>query len=684
MIEKFTFGNPVETSAVVQQMDSAGKGAVMQFGTVQNNWPFEWTYQMDTQDMVFGLGEAMQGINKRGSIYEMWCSDVPNQSEFTKSMYGAHSFIMLYNASKYNSICFGVFFDTSSLITFDIGNTDSSILRVKTEDTGVNVYVITPSPDRLDSQPSDVIRQFHHLIGQNYIPPKWAFGFQQSRWGYKTEDDVRTVAENYRKNNLPLDAICLDIDYMEDYKDFTVNKERFPDMQKLCSDLKKDGIRLIPIIDAGIKAQDGFDVFEEGKNGGFLCTKEDGSVFTAGVWPGLSAFPDFTNKKARAWFGSYYKRLTDLGIEGFWNDMNEPALFYTKEGLQKAFDKFHELESKELDVDSFFEFTPISTSTSNSMDDYKSFYNTVPETENRNEEKVEKIRHDKVHNLYGANMVRAASEAFDSISPDKRLLLYARASHTASHRWGGIWTGDNQSTWSHLEQEIKMLPSLNMAGFLYSGADIGGFGGDATRELVLRWLALGVFTPLMRNHCAWNGRNQECYAFENTEDFKSILDFRYALIPYLYSEFIKASVSGGMLIRPIGFDFADDIHALATEDQLMVGEGIMIAPVYKPNAASRYVYLPETMTKVTWCNGRISTEEKQKGSYYINVPLNTVIFFVRKGMAVPLVRPAKDTSSIDSTKYAMVGSGNSYRLYEDDGFTKSIDIVRGIRTISKQ
>ena len=639
MIERFTYGTTVPTGAVVQELETAPSGAVMQFGTLCSASPFKWTYRMDKGDIVFGLGEQMRGMNKRGGLYESWCSDVPDQDELTRSLYGAHNFLIVYNGSRYNSVCFAVFFDTPARIRFDIGWTDGEELSVTSADTGLDVYVITPAPDRIESELNDVVRQFRRLIGQSYIPPRWAFGYQQSRWGYRTEADVLKVVEGYRKAELPLDAVCLDIDYMDGCKIFTVDKERFPDMKGLSSRLKEKGVRLIPIVDAGIKAESGYDVYEEGRDRGFFCKKEDGSDFSEQVWPGESCFTDFMLPEASDWFGMQYKKLTDLGLEGFWLDMNEPAFLGYKDKPP--------------------------------MEAYKSFYQRIdgPAADGG------RIRHDKIHNIYGAMMTRATGEALQKISPDRRMLLYSRSSCIGSHRYGGIWTGSNKSVWAHLEQEMHMLPALNMAGFLYSGADIGGFGGDTTRDLLLRWLALGVFTPLMRNHCIWNGREQECYAFGDSGDFKSILALRYALLPYIYSEFVKAALSGGMYIRPIGFDWPEDHHALECEDQLLVGEGIMIAPVYRQNAVSRYVYLPEQMTKVTWQRGKLTTEEKGKGSYFVSVPPDAVVFFVRKGCLVPLARNAMEagsTEDIGTDDLAFVGSGDGYRLYGDDGFTRDI------------
>lgn len=657
MIRKFIFGKRTGTFSVTEKVQE--ESGEFPFGTFKSKWPFDWSMELADDDIVFGLGESMRGMNKRGFLYKSFCTDCPGQTESTASMYGAHNFIIVFGKKT-----FALFFDTASEITFDIDYTEYGILNVKTKDTGLDLYLIESdgkSAASGESELNDISLQFRKLIGQSYIPPKWAFGYQQSRWGYKTEEDVRAVVANFKKENLPISAICLDIDYMEEYEDFTVDKNKFPNLKKLSDDMKKEGIHLVPIIDAGVKIKEGYSVYEEGVKNDFFCKRADGSFYTAGVWPGRSHFADFFKKDARSWFGKKYKVLTDLGIDGFWNDMNEPAMFYSDESLAEVFETLEKYKGKNLDIQTFFEFTPLSGSTFNRRSDYERFYNQVEEDDGT----TSLVRHDKVHNSYGGLMTRAAGEALKELSPDRRVLLYSRASCIGAHRYGGIWTGDNASVWAHLLQEIKMLPGLNMAGFLYSGADIGGFGDNTTEDLLLRWLALGCFTPLMRNHCAWNGRNQEPYVFGKKEAFKSLLDLRYALIPYLYSEFVKAAVTGNCYLRPLAFDFSNDRKACACEDQLLLGEGIMIAPVYTQNAIGRYVYLPEDMTQVTWAKGDASYKELKAGDYFVDIPLDTVVFFVRKEKAVPL--------SIQG-KLALVGSGASYSLYDDNGYTRNIDL----------
>lgn len=682
MIRKYIFGEPVETGAVVESIAVSNEHP--RFGNIISISPFCWKYSMQHDTRIFGLGESVRGMNKRGYLYESWCSDVPRQDEGTKSMYGSHNFFIVKESEGGKT--FGVFFDTGSRVTFDFGYTDYSDICVSCKDTGVVLYVITADENRgNESVLMNITRQFRKIIGQSYIPPRWGFGYQQSRWGYRTEEDVRNIVNKHKELNLPLEAVCLDIDYMEDYKDFSVDKKKFPNMKSFAEELKSEGVRLIPIIDAGVKLLDGYEVYDEGKSNNYFCKKEDGETdYVAGVWPGRSCFPDFLRADVRKWFGSKYKNLTDLGIEGFWNDMNEPAMFYSDESLAAAFEKLEEFKGKNLDINTFFDFSAVSGSTFNRLDDYQRFYNRA-EVIGKGEKA---LRHDYVHNLFGGKMTQAASEGLKELMPDHRTLLYSRASCIGSHRYGGIWTGDNNARWNHMETEIKMLPGLNMCGYLYSGADIGGFAEQTTEDLMLRWMALGIFTPLMRNHSAWDAREKELYRFSNkaTDTFRDILNLRYALLPYIYSEYVKAAVTGGMFIRPVYFDYENDCRSLECQDQLFIGEGIMIAPVYKQNENGRMVYFPEPMIQVTWKNGKYETKKISKGDHYVRQPLDSVIFFVRKGKAVPLFKPAMNTSQMNNTEYKLVGKGKSYELYEDDGFTNDIHLegrTRLLRQIGK-
>ena len=663
MIRKYRYGAPFDTEAVTEKIETAN--GAFPYGKISLEKGFDFTYVMDEDDIVYGLGEANRGINKRGYCYISNCTDDPNHTEDKRSLYGAHNFIIVSGKTT-----FGLFFDYPSELTFDIGYTRMDTLKVTCADADLNVYVIE------GESAYDIVKQFRHVIGRSYIPPKFAFGFGQSRWGYTTKEDFRKVAAGYRENHIPLDMIYMDIDYMDSYKDFTLNPENFPDFPDFVKEMKDQELRLIPIIDAGVKVESGYDVYEEGVEKRYFCQREDGSNFVAAVWPGDTHFPDFLNKDARKWFGDKYSFLINLGIEGFWNDMNEPAIFYSSEGVEEAKKLAGEFSQDKEGWIPVWKMQGKLNDIANNPEDYRRFYHNID---------GKKIRHDKVHNLFGYNMTRAAGEAFDRIDPEKRFLMFSRSSYIGMHRYGGIWMGDNKSWWSHILLNLKMLPSLNMCGFLYTGADLGGFGADATRDLVLRHMALGVFTPLMRNHSAIGTREQECYQFENIEDFRNVVNVRYRLVPYLYSEYMKAALNDDMYFKPLGFVYPEDKMAVRVEDQLILGNEIMIAPVYEQNARGRYVYLPEEMKFVKFlADGSISEEVLEKGVHYVEVALNEVPLFIRSGKCIPVAEAAECVKDIDTSMLTMLGyEGSSYTLYEDDGVHKEYDKAENYRELKK-
>ena len=465
MIKRYSYNPIISTGATVREIEISS-GEPQPF-TLTGDGVF--VYKMDDDTRVYGLGETVRGMNKRGWIYESFCSDEPFHTEDKRSLYGAHNFILTDSGAQ----SFGAFFDTPGKITFDIGYTDSGLMTVTPgdrESLRLELYIITGDSLR------DIVRQFRSLIGKSYTPPKWAFGYGQSRWGYVSQDDIIRCADSYRDAGIPLDMIYLDIDYMDDFKDFTVSHERFPDLKGLAAQMKERGIRLIPIIDAAVKREEGFEVYDEGHEKGYFCKDEDGRDFVVGVWPGMSVLPDFFDPEARRWFGMKYKTLTDMGIEGFWNDMNEPALFYSEKGLDNAFKEIKSYEGKQLGALSFFGARDVFNRLANSDSDYGSFYHNSPEG---------RFVHRDVHNLYGSLMTKSAYEALKELRPGSEPMLFSRASYIGAHRYGGIWTGDNHSWWSHILLSMQQMPALNMCGFLFSGSDIGGFNGCCTRDLLI-------------------------------------------------------------------------------------------------------------------------------------------------------------------------------------------------------
>lgn len=666
MIRKYTFGAPLPTDAVIQNL-LAEKDSLPYFtvrygedGSVILSLP------LHPEEVLFGLGQAVRGIDKRGHRYESWNSDVFNHTEERPSLYGSHNLLVFFSPDR----LLGLYLDDPGKIIWDLGWEKHDEAVITSLSGNLDVYLIE------EESLTGIARAFRQLTGRSYLPPRWAFGYIQSRWGYASEEEVRTVVNEHRKRHIPLDGVCLDIDYMVDFKNFTWKPDAFPDLKRFQDEMKEDHLRLVPIIDAGIKVEEGYAPYDTGKAGDCFCKKEDGSDFVAAVWPGRCCFPDFLREDVRRWFGDLYRPLLEAGIEGFWNDMNEPALFYSDEGVADAFAAADKIRAGGVDYETTWWLKDVFSGMANSMDDYRRFYHLVD---------GKPVRHDLVHNLYGAGMTRATAEGFRRFSPDKRLLLFSRSSFIGAHRNGGIWQGDNFSWWSHLKMALQMLPSLNLCGFLFTGCDLGGFGCNVTEDLLERFLQLGVFTPLMRNHSALHTRDQEIYRFSIWETMRDTVSVRYALLPYLYSEFMKAALRDEMLFRPLAFDYSADQRAIHIQDQLMLGEDCMIAPVYEQNAAGRYVYLPEDMLFIRFRSAQdYDLQPLEKGDHWIDLALGEFPLFVKKNRAVPLCPGGESSELLDDTTFTLLGQieqEGTLSLYRDDGTTTDPDLESGLTRI---
>ena len=665
MMKRYDFGQPIDTGAVVRALP-VEQGALPRFAVSREDGKLIFSCELGEDDFIFGLGETVRGINKRGHLYRAWNSDDFSHTEDKNSLYASHNLLLFSGEVG----LFGAYFDDPGEIVFDLCYTEMDRVVVTSVNGDLSVYLI--EGDSL----VDLCRQFRQLTGRSYVPPKWGLGYIQSRWGYATEEDLREVVREHRERHIPLDGMSMDIDYMEAFKDFTWNRESFPDLPGLAADLKEDHIHLVPIIDAGVKQEKGYDVCDEGLEKGYFVKKADGSVFIGAVWPGRSLFPDFLRADARLWFGRQYRKLIDAGIEGFWNDMNEPALFYTPESLEAAYAKAEALRETNLGIYETFALKDAFLNLANNREDYRRFYHEID---------GRTVRHDKVHNLYGGMMTRAAAEGFADYAPEKRFLLFSRSSFIGAHRYGGVWQGDNNAWWGHLLMNLKMMPSLNMCGFLYCGADLGGFGCHTTGDLLLRWLQLGVFTPLMRNHAAQGTRDQEAYRFGNWPAMRRVLTVRYALIPYLYSTLMKAALTDGMMFRPLAFDYPTDAVACRTEDQVMLGDEAMIAPVYEQNARGRHVYLPEDMLLVRFRSAEgYDLLPMEQGHHWVDLGLDEFPLFIRRGKLVALAKAAEWVEAVDGTDLTLLGwlDGDAQTtLYDDDGVSTAIDLHAGLTDI---
>lgn len=645
----YTFGDPVETGII--QGEKTYEDLPLPIEVKVEDGHGRLSFTLTKYDRVFGLGPNLGGINKRGRQYESYCTDDPLHHEDKTTLYGAHNFFILED----DDVATGFFLDFPSRIRYDVGFTDMDAFHIDIHGEDFTLYIIEGNSLK------DIVVNFHAVIGKPYMPPKWGLGFFQSRWGYETEDDIRSVYERFRAEDIPLDGIYLDLDYMEDFKDFSLSEERFPHFETLVRDLKEDGVRLIPIIDAGVKLEEGYDVYDEGVAGDHFVKDESGEPYVAAVWPGRVHFPDFLKESTRAWFGDKYRFLTDLGIEGVWNDMNEPAIFYDETSLSEGIEAAMAAKGENLGVNAFFALRDKFQNIGNKDEYYRRFYHEIEGKRYTNEE---------VHNLYGFNMTVSASEGLRK-HLGKRHVLISRASSIGMHSYSGIWTGDNSSWWSHLDLNVKMLPALNMSGFYYVGADTGGFGGNASGELLTRWMQFSIFTPLLRNHSAIGCAFQEPYAFGEkvTSYNRQLIKARYRMLPYLYSEMLRSHAEGSMMFLPLSFEFFGE-EALQAEDQLLLGEELMIAPVVRSNTRGRYVYLPEDMALVSFQEEEVKLTLTKAGVTYLPYELDDLKFFLRRNRLMPYIpsaRSVKDLSMKEITLLGYVETEATYTLYDDDG-----------------
>ena len=611
---------------------------------------------------IYGLGQTMGSINKRGGRYRMYAIDDFLHTPEKESLYGSHPFLIW----KSKTEVFGVFVDYPGEIIFDVGFTDKGLLTITTATDQLDFYFLE------GSSINDLAKSFLSLVGKPFLPPRWSFGYHQSRWGYVTQEDVETIVEKFDTYQIPLDAVYLDLDYMDDFKVFTISEERFPKFVNMISSFKTKGIQVVPIIDPGVKIQKGYDVYEEGIKGKFFITGKDGQPFQASVWPGLTHFPDFLNPKALGWWGSKYKMLHDMGINGFWNDMNEPAIFYSPEGLEKSVKTLVETATKDKNLGIKFLFLVDEVKKSqNSRDDMKSMFHHT--------ESQGMVSQDQVHNLFGMKMAQAVKVGYDSFAPNVRYHLLSRSTYIGQHRFSGMWTGDNASWWEHLKLNIQQMCSLGLCGFYYAGADVGGFSFDSSGELLTRWNQLAVYMPLFRNHSNLFCKPQEPWAFdgETLEHSRNSIRFRYALLPYLYSTYIEALESSRPPIRMLGFDFEQDSRARSLDDQFLCGESLLAAPILTNQSRGRMVYLPGgnyIHWNVTSFADRSEVKILPQGDHYIASPLGSTPLFLRENTLLPLAEPGRNSDSFGPflEVLGLVTDQAFFTIHWDDGVSKNL------------
>ncbi|MDX2022443.1 MAG: glycoside hydrolase family 31 protein [Deltaproteobacteria bacterium] len=595
---------------------------------------------------VYGLGEKGGRLDKRGrnlggTTYTMWNNDTFAYDSDTDPIYVSVPFFMVMRKARAH----GVFLDNTFRSSFDVGHESQRLLSFGAEAGELNYYVIA------GPHPKDVVARYTELTGRITLPPQWALGFHQSRWGYWPESRLRLVANSFREKKIPADVLWLDIDYQDGFKPFTWDKTRFPDPPRMLKELGQQGFRVITIVDPHPPEQKGYSVFDQGASGGHFIRSADGSLFTGAVWPmratppRRSVYPDFTKPSARQWWAGLYKPFLDMGVAGIWNDMNEPAVGDQPNGTM-PFDVRHDNDGQPSD-------------------------------------------HREVHNVYGQQMSRATFDGIRAAKPNQRPFVLTRASFAGGQKWSAVWTGDNQSDWAHLRGGIPMLLGMGLSGFSFVGNDVGGFVDSPTPTLFTRWAQAAVFFPFMRAHTTRRSLDQEpwSYGVVNEIENRKIIELRYRLLPTIYNEMQKASATGVPAMRPLFLEFPEDAATWDRDDEFMWGQDILVAPVLKEVAVDREVYLPPgdwyefatgaliAAAKPAAAKAGDETALSQTVGQTISVPvsLSTLPVYVRPGGVVfshPVVQhtgqlpgqPLQVTvypSNVESTR----------TFYEDDGET---------------
>lgn len=528
----------------------------------------------------YGLGEKGGDLNKKGCYTENFNTDDPETDDDSITYYKT---IPFYVALK-EETTYGIFFDNSFRSYFDMGKEMGDRIFFGAIGGQIQYYFIPGENIK------EVVKNYTALTGRMEMPPLWSLGYQQCRFSYFSQEEVRELVKTFEEKDIPLDVVYLDIDYMDGFRVMTFKTPNFHDAAGLISDLKEKGIRTITIIDPGVKVDEEYAVFKRGKEGNHFTKKLDGEMFIGAVWPGDSAFPDFSNKDCREWWKSELKKfISEHGIDGIWNDMNEPCVF---------------------------------------NNDHKTMLETCLHNSDNGI-----IEHKEFHNRYGFEMSRCSKEAQEELHPNERGFSMTRATYAGGQRYSSVWTGDNMSLWSQMRMSISMNANLGISGFSFVGNDVSGFGLDSSEELFIRWMEMGPFIPIFRNHSNMYTRRQEPWAFGPRAEkiAKKSIELRYELLPYIYDLYYISHKEGLPIFRPMIMEYEKDMNLLNMREQFMLGENMIVAPVLYEGERSKTVYLP----KGSWFN--YFTMEKLQGGKWYKLPceLDEILVFVKEGEIIP-------------------------------------------------
>ncbi len=575
-----------------------------------------WTRKFLSNERSYGLGQRASVLNLRGKRLALWNLDpMPGYERDADPIYYSIPFYLGVLPDR----AIGILWDNPARGVADLGAAKSDEMTLSAEEGELRFYVF------VGQNAQAVLKLYTALTGRMPLPPLWALGFHQSRWGYETETEFRTIAHEFRTRQLPCDVLYFDIDYMDGYRVFTWNRERFRLMPSLLADLTEQGFKSIAILDPGIKVDENYDVFQDGVRQNVFLNYPNTKPVIAPVWPGNCQFPDFTSARVRAWWAGLIPTLTQAGFAGFWNDMNEPTIM----NLQNE--------------------------------------PTLPDYVVHDWDSAGQTHIGGGHNVYGMLMARATREGLQKQFPNKRPFVLTRAAYAGAQRYAASWTGDNESSWEHLRLSISMVLNCGLSGMAFNGPDVGGFVGEAEAELFTRWMQLGSMLPYFRVHTAYGTPRQEPWSFG--EDYEKIvrryLELRYQLMPYIYSTFAQCAQEGLPVVRPLFLIDPEDEDLFGINDEFMLGDIVLVAPVVEPGATQRAVYLP----KGVWYEYDTGKLIDGAQSITVKAPLERMPIYIRAGRVLPMwpVMQYVGERPLEEARLRVYAGSGETTFYEDAG-----------------
>jgi alpha-glucosidase len=585
------------------------------FGTSWNGEQVTTYKKLQDGEHFIGLGEKTGPLDRKGTGYVNWNTDNFAYGVSADPLYSTIPFYI----GIHHKVVYGIFFDNSHKSFFNFGASNNRFSSFYADAGEMNYYFL------YGDTVGEIIQHYTDLTGRMEMPPLWSIGYQQCRYSYYPDKEVLGIARHFRDKEIPADVIVLDIHYMDDYKIFSWHKQAFTSPEKLLNELRSMGFEVVLMCDPGIKVEEGYATYEDGVKNDVFIKYPDGTYYAGQVWPGWCHFPDFTNPKTRTWWKEQFKDYIELGVQGFWNDMNEIATW----GNMLP-------ENIEFDFEG-------------------------------NKGSIRRAR-----NLFGLQMARSTYEGTKELMKNKRPFNLTRSGYSGVQRYAAVWTGDNVAYDDHMMLGVRMVNSMGLSGIAFAGYDVGGFVGNADSKLFARWVSIGAFSPFFRGHSMINSRDSEPWSFgEEVEQIsRNYIRFRYQIMPYIYSLFYEASTIGMPLQRSLAIDYPHDakIYDGHYHNQYLFGPYLMVAPVESFKEFAK-VYLPEGSD---WYS--LYTGKKFSGGSEIIVecPVHRLPVFVKAGAILPMepARPnTREKSDLMILHIYKDVSNSSFIYYQDDGVT---------------